>query len=171
MTGYGIPTRMSAIAALTPPLRAFIERRRTAVLVTLAADGRPRPVPICFVLEDVDDQGAVLYTPLDEKPKRAPELGRMARVRDITARPGVTLLFEHWDEDWTQLAWLRARGDAVLEEADTDPECHRRVVASLRRKYPQYRTHALEQRPLIRVNLHDISAWSADGHLAAEVGA
>ena len=139
--------------------------------MTLAAGARPRPVPICFVLDDVAGQGAVLYTPLDEKPKRDPDVGRMARVRDIAARPGVTLLFEHWDEDWTQLAWLRARGDAVLEQVDADPESHRRVVASLRRKYPQYRDHALEQRPLIRVELHDITAWSADGQLAAQVGA
>jgi len=169
VTGYGSPTRMSASAVLTPPLRAFIEGRRTAVLVTVGADGRPRPVPICYVLDDVDGQRAVLYTPLDEKPKRVPDIARMARVRDITACPRVTLLFEHWDEDWTQLAWLRARGDAVLDEGAADPESHRRVVASLRRKYPQYRSHALEQRPLIRVHLHDISAWSADGHLAAEV--
>lgn len=162
---------MSTAAALAQPFRAFIERRRTAVLVTLTADGRPRPVPICFVLDDVDGQGAMLFTPLDEKPKRDPDVSRMARVRDIAAHPGVTLLFEHWDEDWTQLAWLRARGDAFLDDAATDPERHRRVVTSLRRKYPQYRSHALEQRPLIRVDLRDISAWSADGHLAAEVDA
>ena len=161
---------MPPAAALTSPVRAFIEARRTAVLVTVAADGQPRPVPVCFVLDRVEGSRALLYTPLDQKPKRYADVRRMARVRDIIARPDVTMLFEQWDEDWTRLAWLRARGTAVLEEPDADPETHRRVVVSLRRKYSQYRSHALEQRPMICVTIHDTSAWSADGRLAAKAG-
>ena len=87
--------------------RRFLESQRRAVLVTVAHDGRPRPVPICFVLSG--DAG-VLYTPLDDKPKATDDPLTLARVRDIAADPRVTILADRSDEDWTRLAWLRAEG-------------------------------------------------------------
>ena len=82
------------------------------MLATIAPDGRPRLVPICFVLDPVRP---VLYTPLDEKPKRS-RTSPLARVRDILADPRVTVLVDRWDEDWEQLAWVRCHGHATLLE-------------------------------------------------------
>lgn len=106
--------------------------------------------------------------PLDEKPKRGSDVRELARVRDILIRPRVTLLFDHWSEDWTALAWVRARGTATLWEPGEDAAAHRHLLVALRDKYPQYLSHALEDRPLIRIELDGITSWSADGHLEAE---
>ena len=64
--------------------RAFLEPARQAVLGTIAPDGRPRLVPICFVL---DHDRPLLYTPIDDKPKRGDDPLALARVRDILADP------------------------------------------------------------------------------------
>ena len=142
---------------------AFIEGRRTATLATISGTGQPRLVPICFVLADLDaeDSRTVLYSPLDEKPKRSDDVRHLARVRDITERSSVTILFERWDEDWSRLAWLRARGTASIVESGEDAEAHRRVVQAMRAKYPQYRDHAIDTSPMIRVVVDEVSSWSA----------
>jgi len=148
---------------LTADQLAFIEGRRTATLATLSATGQPRLVPICFVLADPGAEASrtVLYSPLDQKPKRSQDVRRLARVRDITERSGVTILFDRWDEDWSRLAWLRARGTASIVQSWEQAEAHRRVVQAMRAKYPQYRTHAIDASPMIRVVIDEVSAWSA----------
>ena len=93
--------------ALTSEHANFIARARTATLGTIADDGRPRLVPICFVLD-----GDVLVTPIDEKPKNATDPRQLARIRDIERRADVTVLVDRWDEDWHHLAWLRIDGRA-----------------------------------------------------------
>ena len=138
---------------LSPGQRAFLESARRAVLATIAPDGRPRLVPICFV---VAGEPPVLYTPLDDKPKRNDDLLSLARVRDIQSDPRVTILVDRWDEDWTHLAWLRAEGQAVLLDPGAEQAS---AIATLRAKYPQYATHRLEERPLIRISLERVVAW------------
>jgi PPOX class probable F420-dependent enzyme len=142
---------------------AFMGPRRTATLATVSLGGQPRLVPICFVLGDEGEAGAgvVLYSPLDEKPKRGDDVRNLARVRDIHDRPSVTLLFDRWSEDWSRLAWLRARGTATLMEPGDDPERHRLVVRSLRDKYPQYHQQLIEAAPLIQIVIEDVSSWGA----------
>jgi PPOX class probable F420-dependent enzyme len=146
---------MTSRSRMSAAERALLTEARRAVLATTAADGRPRLVPICFVLDPV---GAVLHTPLDDKPKRVHDMRHLARVRDLLARPDVTVLVDRWDEDWTRLAWLRVGGRAALLEPGEGPE-HAHVVAALREKYPQYEAHALEARPLIRIAIERVTAW------------
>lgn len=136
--------------------REFLASARRAILATIARDGRPRLVPICFVVEG---DRPTLYTPIDDKPKRNDDPLALARVRDIAADPRVTILVDRWDEDWTRLAWLRGEGRATLLEPDAEPEEHTVAVAALRAKYPQYATHRLEERPLIRVALDRVIGW------------
>jgi len=159
-------------AALDAEQQEFVQARRTATLVTLSDRGRPRPVPICFVLVTPDpEHGSTrLYSPLDEKPKHSGDVRDLARVRDIAARPEVTLLFEHWSEDWSQLAWLRARGRACLVEPGDDARAHESATRALRVKYPQYRAHRLERAPLIRITLETTVAWSAAAGLSPRAG-
>jgi PPOX class probable F420-dependent enzyme len=154
-------------AILDAEQRGFIAERRTATLATHSKDGRPRLVPICFVLADPepDDPRTLLYSPLDEKPKGAADVRDLARVRDIAKRPEVTLLFERWSEDWSRLAWLRARGTATLMEPDDDSRTHRRAVHALRTKYPQYRSQRIQALPMIRVIVFDAVSWSATAGL------
>jgi len=138
--------------------RAFLDDARSAILVTIAADGRARPVPICFVL---DPGRPVLYTPLDEKLKTVVDPRRLARVRDIKGDPRVAVLVERWDEDWANLAWLRCAGVASMIEAKTRTADRTAAIAALREKYPQYSTHDLEARPIIRVTIERATSWGA----------
>jgi PPOX class probable F420-dependent enzyme len=149
---------MPAEPVLTAVQRAFIGSARRAVLATIAPDGRPRPVPICFSLHN---ERAVLYTPIDDKPKRDDDPMALARVRDIRTDPRVTVLIDRWDEDWTRLAWLRAEGSAdILEPAAGE---HSRVVVALRERYRQYEDHRLEDRPIIRIALTRVTDWGLLG--------
>ena len=50
-------------------MRTRVEAARVARLATTDPDGRSNLVPICFVVA-----GDVLYTAVDEKPKRTPRL-------------------------------------------------------------------------------------------------
>ena len=113
---------------MTDAERAFVVGTSRATLGTIAAEGRPRLVPICVVV--IDD---VVWSPLDEKPKRVSDVRELARDRDIEARPEVTLLVERWSEDWSELAWLRIDGRARV--VDSDPT----AVAALRATVPAVR--------------------------------
>ena len=128
------------------------------MLATMADDGRARLVPICFALVGSGD-GLTLYSPLDEKPKERDDPLELARVRDVLARPMVSLLVDRWDEDWTRLAWLRIEAAAGLVEPGAAE--HGVAVGSLRSRYPQYGTQRLETRPVIRLTPTRIVWWSA----------
>jgi len=146
---------MPAVPLLSASQRAFLDGARRAVLATIASDGRPRLVPTCFV---VAGEPPVLYTPIDDKPKRSDDPLALARVRDIQADPRVTILVDRWDEDWTRLAWLRIDGTATLLGAEAGSD-RAQVVAALRARYPQYEAHRLEERPLIRITLERVTDW------------
>jgi PPOX class probable F420-dependent enzyme len=140
---------------LTDADRALLTDARRAVLATIAPDGRARLVPVCYV---VDADRELLYSPLDEKPKRSQDPLALARVRDIDRDPRVTLLVDRWDEDWTRLAWLRLDGRAALFRA-SDPG-HTNVIAALRGRYPQYERQRLEERPMIEIAVEGVARWS-----------
>jgi PPOX class probable F420-dependent enzyme len=144
---------------LTPAEREFLESARRAVLATTDDRGRSRLVPICFAVVPPPDarRPPTLWTPLDDKPKRTDDPLALARVRDILARPAVTVLVDRWSEDWNRLAWLRLYGIASLR-GPGDPD-HGRAIEGLRGRYPQYRTHALEDRPMIRIEVDRITRW------------
>jgi PPOX class probable F420-dependent enzyme len=69
--------------------RELLAGARVARLATVARDGRPRLVPVCFVLA-----GDVIYHAVDDKPKAT---RRLARLADIAAEPRAALLADHYD--------------------------------------------------------------------------
>ena len=152
---------------LTPDERRLLAEARRAVLATLDGAGRPRLVPVCFVgsSDDPATGAPVIHTPLDEKPKRTTDPLRLARVRDIAARPAVSILVDRWSEDWAELAWLRVHGEAAVLGPDDPASAAERAsaIAALRAKYPQYAGHDLAARPLIRIVLSGAVAWAARG--------
>ena len=143
---------------LTEAQRQFIEAARRAVLATIAPDGRPRTVPVCFAL---DPRLPILYTPIDEKPKATVDARGLARVRDLERDPRVAVLVDRWDEDWSGLGWVRLVGRAGLLEAGEGE--HTAAVLGLRRRYAQYASHDLESRPVIRVSIARVTGWGAVG--------
>lgn len=127
-----------------------VARSRVARLATLDADGRPHLVPIVFALV-----GETLYSAVDAKPKRSRTLRRIENVRQ---RPDVTVLVDHFEEDWMRLWWVRIRGRGrVLDEGDEAAA----ALAALTAKYPQYRD-APPDRPVLAIDVDEWRAWSAD---------
>jgi PPOX class probable F420-dependent enzyme len=120
-----------------------------ARLATTDPDGRPHLVPIVFALE-----GDTLYSAVDKKPKRSTKL---RRIKNARARPEVTILVDHYDEDWEQLWWIRLRGRARVLD---DGEERERAIALLREKYPQYQAEPPDG-PVLAVDVSEVRAWSA----------
>jgi PPOX class probable F420-dependent enzyme len=110
------------------PDDARLKAARVARLATTDPDGRPHLVPIVFALE-----GDTLYSAVDRKPKRSSKLRRIENAR---ARPDVTILVDHYEDDWGRLWWIRLRGRARVLD---DGEERERALALLEEKYPQYR--------------------------------
>ncbi|MEO7663524.1 MAG: pyridoxamine 5'-phosphate oxidase family protein [Candidatus Limnocylindrales bacterium] len=151
---------------LTGPEHRFVAAARRAVLATTRPDGDPRLVPICFVLaDDPDEHGRpILYSPIDEKRKRSAEPRELGRVRDLAAIPAVTLLVDHWDEDWGRLGWLRLSGRGSLLEPPLgreprEAEERAGAIGALRVKYVQYASHDLEHRPIVRIAIDRVQRW------------
>jgi PPOX class probable F420-dependent enzyme len=129
--------------------RRRFARERRATLATLAA-GAPHLVPITFALAK-----EVIWTAVDEKPKRTRALARLA---NIAANPAVSVLADHYEEDWSALWWVRADGRAQVIDAGA-PEAAP-GLAALAARYEPYR----ERRPpgpLIAITVERWSGWSA----------
>jgi PPOX class probable F420-dependent enzyme len=122
---------------------------RVARLATLDGDGRPHLVPIVFALD-----GDTLYSTVDRKPKRST---RLRRIENARARPDVTVLVDHYDEDWSRLWWIRLRGRARVLD---DGEERTRAVEALRAKYPQYVDDPLGG-PVLAIDVAEVREWSA----------
>lgn len=150
-----------------------------ARLATVAPDGRPHLVPIVFARH-----AGALWSPIDAKPKggeagragagrsaagRGPEPAggaeadvarrtpRLARVANVAAEPRVSVLLDHYDDDWRRLWWIRVDGRATLVGGDPGAE------AALRAKYPQYRETPLYAGApaLLRIEPERRTSWAA----------
>lgn len=134
-------------------VQSRLKEARAARLSTVDSKMRPHIVPICFVY----DRG-VFYSALDEKPKSV-AAERLARVRNIVARPQVALLIDEYDEDWTRLWFVLIRGKAKLIPLAARRE-RARGIAKLREKYRQYsRTMLRDETILIRIVPERITFW------------
>jgi PPOX class probable F420-dependent enzyme len=128
------------------------ERVRTAPVARLATtepNGRPHLVPIVFVLD-----GEKLYSAVDAKPKRSRRLRRVANARE---RPDVTVLVDHYEDDWSRLWWVSLRGRARVLEAGEEAE---RALRLLVDKYEQYRREP-PGRPVLAVDILEWRSWDA----------
>ena len=97
---------------------------------------------------------------LDEKPKRVAD-SDLRRVRNIEGNPGVALVVDRYDEDWSRLAFVQIRGEARI--VSPGEAGHAEAIAALRAKYPQYRAMAIEQRPVIAIGHLTATSWRGDG--------
>ena len=129
----------SGLASLWP-------EARVARLATVAPDGRPHVVPICFAVE-----GGTLYTAVDAKPKATRALRRLA---NIERNPWVEVVVDYYEDDWSRLWWVRLRGRARVVDRDE------RALELLCAKYPQYRT-APPEGPFVVVEIESCSSWRA----------
>jgi PPOX class probable F420-dependent enzyme len=133
----------------TTTCRDRLRSARVAYLATAGADLRPHIVPVTAAL--IQDR---LVTAVDLKPKTTVAL---RRLRNIAANPRVSVLCDHYADDWTRLWWVRADGSARLEE---DAEQFEAAIAELAAKYPQYREQP-PPGPVIAIDVDSWSGWSA----------
>jgi PPOX class probable F420-dependent enzyme len=108
-------------------------------------------VPICFAL--VED---AVYVAIDEKPKRGAPM-QLRRLRNIAENPRVSIVADVYDDtDWSRLGFVLVHGRARVLTTGNE---HGRALEALRYKYPQYRAMALEERPVIAVEIERVTSW------------
>lgn len=125
-------------------MRQRLAEARVGRLATVTAGGRPHMVPCCFVLD-----GDTVHSAVDAKPKSTLALRRLANLR---ANAAVSLLVDHYTEDWSSLWWVRVDGQGRV--LDSGPE-RDGAIDLLVAKYEQYR----DQRPQGSVITVAITTW------------
>jgi PPOX class probable F420-dependent enzyme len=130
-------------------MRHRIKTAMVARLATVGADGRPHIVPITFAPAD-----GTLYFAVDHKPKRTTNL---QRLRNIEANPAVTVLVDHYEDDWSRLWWVRVDGTARIVEASPDFE---EAISLLTARYEQYRSNR-PAGPVVEIKVERMTGWSA----------
>jgi PPOX class probable F420-dependent enzyme len=133
-------------------VRDFLVAERVARLATADKSGAPHVIPICFWFD-----GGQVYFAIDEKPKRRRGL-ELKRMRNIAENPRVALVIDHYEDDWSQLAYVMIRGTATMVD---DNEEYLLVLRNLRDKYRPYRTMQLsrDRNPLVRINPERVNLW------------
>jgi PPOX class probable F420-dependent enzyme len=127
-----------------------LSNAQVGYLATAGADGRPHVVPFVFAIEE-----GRIVSAVDHKPKRSPDL---RRLRNIAANPAVSVLVDHYDDDWNRLWWVRAdgRGRVVSDGSE-----FRAAIAALVAKYQQYE-EIPPNGPAIVVDVEHVTGWGAD---------
>ena len=131
--------------------REIFAGARVARLATVRPDGRPHLVPITFA----SPEPGLIVTAVDHKPKRNTNL---QRLRNVEAHPAVSLLLDHYDDDWAALWWLRI--DATARVVYEDPE-RTVLTGALVRKYTHYLARP-PTGPVIAMEIDTITSWNLD---------
>ncbi len=137
--------------------RRFLATRMVGHLATADRGAVPHVVPVCFAISD-----STLYITIDEKPKRS-AAAPLKRVRNIEENPGVVVVVDRYDDDWTLLGWVMLRGKAEILTGGSE---HGRAQALLRCRYRQLNAMQIGQLPVIAVRLDRVTSWgnlSVDG--------
>jgi PPOX class probable F420-dependent enzyme len=138
----------ASVAKLPKWARELLDQARVGRLGLLDDEHRPRVLPVTFALA-----GDALVTAVDHKRKDVPA-ERLARLRWLRARPRAALTVDHYEEDWSRLAWVQALGTVTI--LDHAPE----ATAALTRRYAQYRDHP-PAGPVIELRPERIIWWKA----------
>jgi PPOX class probable F420-dependent enzyme len=130
-------------------MRHRIKTAMVARLATVGPEGRPQMVPITFAPAD-----GSLYFAVDQKPKRTRYL---QRLRNIANNPYVSVLVDHYEDDWSALWWVRVDGTARIVEAGPEFE---EAMSLLSARYEQYRSNR-PAGPVVAIKVERMTGWSA----------
>lgn len=131
--------------------RRLLAEASVASLATVDATNAPHLVPLVFALD-----GDTIYSAVDHKPKRST---RLKRLRNIEESPQVSLLVHHYEDDWSQLWWVRVDGNARVIATGDDWE---RAAELLADKYPPYRGQP-PTGAVIAITIEKVTGWVASG--------
>lgn len=129
--------------------RSLAGTRRVARLGTRREDGRIDLVPIVFAFH----RRALVFA-VDHKPKSTTRLQRLA---NIAVNPDVTVLFDHHEDDWDRLWWVRMRGTAVEHPGEQVPA----AIDALVERHPQYQ-RTRPAGPAVLIEPTGWTGWAAD---------
>lgn len=137
-----------------PALREFLIAERVARMATAGKSGEPHVIPICFWFD-----GARFYFAIDEKPKHRSGLA-LKRMRNIAENPRVAIIVDHYEDDWSHLAYVMIRGTAQVVD---DNEEYMLALRNLRDKYRPYRAMPLspDRNPIVRITPDRVNAWGS----------
>jgi nitroimidazol reductase NimA-like FMN-containing flavoprotein (pyridoxamine 5'-phosphate oxidase superfamily) len=117
-------------------------RARRGYLGVTGPDGVPEVLPVCFTWA-----GDAIWIAIGNE-------GQLLEQR-------ITFLVDRWDEDWTKLSWLVAKGMATIlpdgEESD-------RAMDALESKYSEYLKYP-HYGPILRM---DVEEWEGIDALQPE---
>jgi PPOX class probable F420-dependent enzyme len=128
---------------------AMFAESPVAMLATSGPEGAPHIVPVVFAVHH-----DVVYTAVDAKRKSTRRLRRLA---NIEANPQVSMLVDHYEDDWAQLWWVRADGVAAIHYSGDEMAAG---YSLLRKKYLQYQRIALDG-PVVTVSVQRWASWQA----------
>nr|WP_090340489.1 TIGR03668 family PPOX class F420-dependent oxidoreductase [Mycolicibacterium malmesburyense]CRL69817.1 PPOX class F420-dependent protein [Mycolicibacterium malmesburyense] len=135
------------MAAFEP--EAMFAAAPVATLATVGPDGSPHVVPVVFAVH-----AGVAYTAVDAKRKSTRKLRRLS---NIEGNPQVSMLVDHYGDDWSRLWWVRADGRAEIHYSGEELATG---YTLLRGKYPQYQRIALDG-PVVSVAIAKWASWQA----------
>jgi PPOX class probable F420-dependent enzyme len=137
-----------------PAVRSRVAAARVGRLATHGDGDAIHLVPCCFAL---DPDADCWYWVVDAKPKRSLAL---RRLDNLDRQPAATLVVDHWDEDWSQLWWVRLDGRGRVLPAGTEDDDRARSL--LTAKYAQYQADP-PPGAAVRVQVTGWRWWSAAG--------
>lgn len=137
--------------ALEPDqIRRLVAGARVGRLGTVDAERGVHLVPVTFALV-----GDTVVTAVDHKPKTS---RRLRRIVNIERNHNVTLLVDHYEEDWSHLWWCRLSGIArvIYQGPEFD-----QLVDALVVRYDQYALNR-PRGPVIRIVVADWTGWVSE---------
>jgi PPOX class probable F420-dependent enzyme len=127
---------------------AFVGAARTGALATTYPDGLPHVVPISTVL-DLDR--LVFATDATAQ-----------KVRNIAWNPRVSICYDEYHEDWSQLKQVIVHGEAYVLDRGFEFERDRTLLYE---RFPQYESAAPIQPGsslIVEVRIDRVSSWGLD---------
>lgn len=128
---------------LPEAVRRFVGEARVCRMASVDPFGEPHVVPLCPVF---DGEGTVFV-----------DVGRRSgNARNVAANPVVEVVFDHYEEDWSQLRGVLLHCQA--EAAGKEEQEH--AWELIRQKYPQY--EEIDWRPRLTLALR-VRSWASYG--------
>jgi PPOX class probable F420-dependent enzyme len=125
--------------------KRHLAESKVARLATVNDEGRPHIVPIVFAMD-----GDILYFAVDAKPKTTTNL---KRLKNIATNPAVSVLADHYEDDWSKLWWVRADGTARIVTDDAEARHATQLLAT---RYAQFRRAG----SVVAMRIDRVTGWS-----------
>ena len=128
-------------------MRARVAAASVMRVGTVDEGGRVHLVPIVFVIE-----GDTVYSSTDDDPPPK-------RLRNLERNPEVSLIVDAYDEDWSNVWWVRMRGTGRAITNGPERDHARRLLTE---RYPQFEGDP-GGGPIIAVDIEEWRGWTYAG--------